>query len=233
MALPVILSVPHAGLRVPEEAAPYCRLGPRDIIKDGDEGADAIFALASRVAAHVTTDIARAIVDVNRSPDDRTADGVVKTHTCHGVPVYQPQPPEAVVRTLLSRYYHPYHERLRGFDESAARVGIDCHTMCAIGPPIGPDPGAERPAACLSNGEGTCPEAWLSALAECLSRALGEPVAINHPFRGGYIIREHAARLPWLQLEISRAPFLSLEEKREAIGDALEAWCRVIAASAG
>ena len=39
MRLPILLSVPHAGLRVPAEAEPYCCLARDEIIADGDEGA--------------------------------------------------------------------------------------------------------------------------------------------------------------------------------------------------
>ena len=43
----------------------------------------------------------------------------------------------------------------------------------------------------------------------------GNNVSVNHPFRGGYITRTHASELPWIQLEISRAPFMNNQEKRE------------------
>ena len=35
MTLPILLSVPHAGLGVPEEVRRYCVLTPRQIEKDG------------------------------------------------------------------------------------------------------------------------------------------------------------------------------------------------------
>ena len=37
MRLPMLVSVPHAGLRVPEEATPYCRLSHEEIVADGGE----------------------------------------------------------------------------------------------------------------------------------------------------------------------------------------------------
>ena len=43
MKLPLLLSVPHAGLQVPPEAASYCVLTPRQIEEDGDEGAAEIY----------------------------------------------------------------------------------------------------------------------------------------------------------------------------------------------
>jgi formiminoglutamase len=63
MTLPLIISVPHAGLAVPQETRDYCALTPEQILADSDEGAAEIYDLKSEVAVHITTDIARAVVD--------------------------------------------------------------------------------------------------------------------------------------------------------------------------
>ncbi|HXV64150.1 MAG TPA: N-formylglutamate amidohydrolase [Vicinamibacteria bacterium] len=229
MTLPLLLSVPHAGTRVPPEAEPYCILTPREVVEDGDVGAREIYDLASEVEAFHTTDVARAIVDLNRAVDDFRQDGVVKTHTCWNVPVYRDFPPREVVTELLDRYYHPYHARLRHLATSTdVKLGIDCHTMAPYGPPVGPDPGIERPRACLSNGEGTCPRAWIEAMREAFHRTIGPSVKINHPFQGGFITRTHAAELPFVQLEMSRAPFRTDGEKRAAVLEALREFCEVV-----
>ena len=34
---------------------------------------------------------------------------------------------------------------------------------------------------------------------------------------GGYITRTHAAEMPWIQIELSRSPFLSDGEKRRRV----------------
>lgn len=214
MKLPLLISVPHAGLTVPEEAAPYCTLTPSQISEDGDGGAAEIYALEDECEAFVTTGVARAIVDLNRREDDRRRDGVVKTHTCWGIPVYDPFPPEGIVRRLLQRYYHPYHARLRRLAGTGLLLGIDCHTMAATGPPEGPDPGDVRPLLCLGSGEGTLPRQWLAALSESLAWSFGTAPSLNVPFAGGYITRSHSAEMPWVQLEISRATFLPPREKR-------------------
>jgi formiminoglutamase len=227
--LPLLLSVPHGGLEVPEEAQPYCVLTPEQIREDGDEGARQIYDLEQEVAGFVTTDVARAIVDMNREPDDRRPDGVVKTHTCWDVPVYDPFPPEEVVEKLLARHYHPYHERLRSLAFSGVLLGLDGHTMAASAPPIGPDPGSRRPPLCLSNADGTCPAGWFELLATCLEGSFRLPVARNRPFRGGFIIRSHAAELPWVQLELSRAPFLPAEKKKDLVLAALREFSQGIA----
>jgi formiminoglutamase len=218
--LPFLLSVPHGGLRVPPEAERYCILTEEEIARDGDEGAAAVYALDSEVESLVRTDVARAIVDMNRAEDDRRKDGVVKTHTCWDVPVYDPTPPERVFQELIEHYHRPYHARLRDESVRDLALAIDCHTMAAVGPPVGPDPGQQRPAACLSNAGKTCPESWLRALAAALEETLEREVRRNDPFRGGYITRTYAELMPWAQLELSRGPFLSEAQKRERVLEA-------------
>lgn len=226
MTLPLLLSVPHAGFVVPGEVKELCLLGKNDIFKDGDEGAAEIYLpLENQVAALVTTDIARAIIDMNRAEDDRRKDGVVKTHTCWDVPIYSEPLSHELTETLLARYYRPYHQELDRLAENVI-AGIDCHTMAAVGPPVGPDAGKKRPFACLSNGDGTCPDSWLVSLAEIMEKNLEAPVAMNTPFAGGYIIRHHAEKIPWIQMELSRAPLLSNSEKRQLILESLKTWLK-------
>ncbi|UCF79152.1 MAG: N-formylglutamate amidohydrolase [Candidatus Eiseniibacteriota bacterium] len=226
MKLPLLLSVPHAGLTIPPEAKPYCRLTSDDVMRDSDEGAAQIYNLAEHVDRFVTTDVARAIVDLNRAESDRTADGVVKTHTCWSVKVYDCFPPEEVVEQLLCLYYRPYHERLEeGYIESV-RLGLDCHTMAQVGPPVGPDAGKARPLVCLGDARGTTlPAGWMDCLTGCFLRAFDGDVKVNEPFAGGYITRTHGKRRPWVQVELSREPSFSMDEKRERVLRALEEFC--------
>jgi formiminoglutamase len=120
------------------------------------------------VEAFCTSGIARAIVDMNRAVDDFRKDGVIKTHTCYDVRVYKEFPSRKLIEQLLTKYYHPYHQKLERLTNTEnIVVGIDCHTMAAVGPPIGPDAGKSRPLVCLSNADGTCPDDWLTELAQC------------------------------------------------------------------
>jgi formiminoglutamase len=228
MKLPILVSVPHAGTMMPDEVKHVTRIAGDDIIKDGDEQAAEIYLpLRDHVAQLVTTDIARAFVDLNREPDDFRKDGVIKTHTCWDVPIYDSAPDDEVVAKLLQRYYSPYHEKLKELALAGdVRVGVDCHTMVAHGPPVGPDPGQPRPAACVSDAEGTCDRSWTEELVRELAEVLGGEVRINDPFKGGYITRKHASELPWLQLEISRGDFASVEEKAFAVRKAMRNWSK-------
>lgn len=226
MTLPLLLSVPHAGLTVPSEVENLCLLTKKEIIEDGDEGAAEIYLpLQDQVFALVTTAVARAIVDMNRAADDRRKDGVIKTHTCWDVQIYRDLLSEAVITELMKIYYKPYHESLTNYARHVT-CGIDCHTMAAQGPPVGPDTGKERPAVCISDADGTCPKEWIISLADCLKKVFEKDISINHPFKGGYIIRSHAKELPWIQIELSRAPFYSYQEKSFRVLEALKDLCK-------
>ena len=86
--------------------------------------------------------------------------------------------------------------------------------------------GMERPAICISNADDTCPKEWITSLADCFKKVFEKDVSINRPFKGGYIIRSHAKELPWIQIELSRVPFFSNEEKSFRVLEALKDWCR-------
>ena len=225
--LPLLISVPHAGLRVPQEVEDICVLSIDDIVKDGDEYAAAIYCpLKLNVAAFLTTDIARAIVDLNRAEDDFRKDGVIKTHTCWNVSVYREYPSAEMIEVLLAKYHRPYHDRLKSLAKTGVVLGVDCHTMAGIAPPVAPDPGKERPAVNLGDANGSLPAKWRDSLMECFQQAFGgHSVTLNDPFSGGFITRSHAAELPWIQVELSRAFYMSNEEKAVCVREALRSWC--------
>lgn len=227
MKLPILASVPHAGIEVPPEVAHLNLLNRDQIVEDGDYGASRIYAIEDIVTAFVTTSIARAYVDLNRAIDDRRADGVVKTETIYRVPIYRRPLQHSVIELLLQKYYVPYHMRLSR-SIGGCVLGIDCHTMAAVAPPISRDAGTARPFICLSNGSRSCSDDWVALMRDCLERAFGVDVSLNYPFKGGYIIRHHAGELPWMQLELSRADFMPLEEKRRCLLAAFRAWSRSI-----
>lgn len=243
--LPLVLSIPHGGLQVPAEVEGELNATEHDILADGDAHTAELYDLEAQVKHSVTARVARAIVDLNRAPDDRppdNPDGVVKTQTVHGVTLYRRPLPDAVAEELIRRYHAPYHERLEALaHQGDVVVGIDCHSMLAQPPPGFRDP-APRPSFCVSNAEGrTAPDAHVTALCDALRTAFRLPadeVRANDPFLGGYIVRRHGAgAVPWLQLEINRAMYLDpdtlhplpgLAEMRDGLLEALTEFARRI-----
>lgn len=224
--LPLLISVPHAGLDLPPAIAPFCLLTPDQIREESDGGARTIYGFADQVRGYLSTETARIIVDLNRSPRDRRPHGVIKQRTFHDAPVYRQTVPDRLVKQLLKDHYYPYHRRLRSMIASGGfLLGVDCHTMAGIGPALAPDPGQKRPWVCLSNGHGgTCPTAWFEGLARALESCFDGNVALNQPYAGGYITCHYGQFMPWVQIELSREPFMSDGEKREQVLAGLRLW---------
>lgn len=224
--LPLFLSIPHAGLRIPPEVAPLCLLTPRQIEVDGDEGAAEIYSFTNQVRGHLSTEIARVAVDLNRDEADRRPDGVVKQTTIWNEPVYSQPLSETLIEQLLDRYYRPYHRQLREAINRSHLLAIDCHTMAEFGPPLSPDPGTRRPMICLGDDHGrTCPAGWMKILYSSFEQQFPNSVQINQPFAGGFITRNHGRHHPWVQLEVSRSQDLTNVEKKQRIVRALESFC--------
>jgi N-formylglutamate deformylase len=245
MALPILISIPHGGSETPPEVVERVIATPAEIFEDGDAFTREIYDLGDRVAHVQSARIARAFVDLNRAEDDRppeNRDGVVKTATCFDRPVYSTPLDLATTELLLGRYHRPYHAGLAEATRHAgAALGLDCHSMAALPPPVAPDAGRPRPLFCLSNAEGrTCDPDVVARLAGCLAEAFDCPpheVAVNQPFKGGYIVQRHGRNpLPWIQVEMNRSLYLArpwfdgarrlvdperLRELRERFGKAL------------
>jgi len=227
--LPLFVSIPHAGTQVPSEVMDRCIFSQQDILADYDAGAILIYSsLEEYVSGFCAADIARSVVDLNRAPDDIGGDGVIKSHTCWNVPVYRKFPDQRLITALLENHYFPYHEKLSaGGTSNSIKLGIDCHTMSEVGPPVGPDPGRKRPLVCISNADGTCPQEWIRGLAECFAEVFKQEITINTPFRGGYITRKHSAEMFWLQIEISRTDLYSFKFKSDCLLEGLINFCRI------
>ena len=219
--LPILLSIPHGGTTIPAELKDRIILSTEDMFDDGDAFTREIFDLKHRVSQVVTSDIARAFVDLNRDPIDlppRNPDGVVKSHTCYGREIYKKDcaPDSKLIDTLLGKYYYPYHDRIAEIldnQQKSLKLALDCHSMAGMGPNIGPDPGQRRPLICLGNRNGqTCSPDIINHLARCFKEefALKESdISINQPFSGGFITQTYGGNpIPWIQVEISRYLYL-------------------------
>lgn len=155
--LPLIISVPHSGYKVPGELKKFCILDLPSILRDADTWAEHLYDLKNHAPAYFHFKIARAIIDLNRAADDRppqNPDGVVKTVTVDGDPVWKdPGGLDAEqVEFLLHQYYYPYHKHLAlASEKRGIKLGLDCHTMLEVAPQSSSCPGEKRPLVCLSN----------------------------------------------------------------------------------
>ncbi|HOI57397.1 MULTISPECIES: N-formylglutamate amidohydrolase [unclassified Methanoculleus] len=223
---PFLVSIPHGGVSVPPEVRSLVNLSREEIIFNSDPHTRLLYGFDNAVETLIDFDLSRIFVDTNRAPYDyppRVQDGVVKVITQDGTPVFRKGrvPGRELIGLLLQNYYHPFHGRLaRALDTLPIRIAFDCHSMLPRSPPVRMDVGRERPLFCLSNrGDRygnplkkgalvTCPPEWLQALARSFQAEFdGEGrVAMNDPFRGGFISVAHyrRTRIPWVQVEINR-----------------------------
>lgn len=218
--LPCLITVPHGGTRVPDFLAGRFILSPKDLFDDIDPCTRDIYALSERVSAWKDTDIARPVVDLNRDENDRppaNPDGVVKTHTCFNVPVYDPAQPldHALAEKLIAKFHRPFHAFVETTlkTHTDLRIAFDCHTMSEFAPPISSDAGKPRPTFSLGTRFGeTCPDAIANALAKSLMQVFdlpGKEVTLNQPFAGGHITRTYGNKpIPWIQIEMNRKLYL-------------------------
>ena len=223
--LPLLVSVPHGGYAIPAEISPFVNLDFKDIFYDSDPFTRIIYSFKDYVYSYHDSDIARAVVDLNRSAVDlppENPDGVVKSHTVFNKKVYRDwqQPSHEKTQQLLDRYYYPYHHAIdKNMKDPALLCGLDCHTMLELNPDSANSSDKDRPFICLSNcgdnngnGEQTsCDQDLIQLLAECLREQFPEEadeIVLNTPFKGGHITRFHSRKMPWIQIELNRRAYL-------------------------
>lgn len=222
--LPVLISIPHGGLSVPDELKDKIVVEKKEIFEDIDPFTQQIYDPGDKVTAVFKTDIARTFIDLNRAPDDlppKNPDGVIKSHTCFGEIIYKDseQPDNPLITQMLDKYYYPFHnkiKRLIEINKNKIRLCLDCHTMAETGPVISPDKRMKRPLICLGNRFGeAAPNESIEKLRLSFVKIFKldeNQVTINNPFAGGFITRNYGnSPLPWIQVEMNRSLYLTSE----------------------
>jgi formiminoglutamase len=237
MKAPILVSIPHGGWKVAEEIKDIWALSEKDAFHDGDPYTSKIYNFSDRVEFQIVMEYFRAVVDLNRQPDDiapKNPDGVIKSHTCWNVPVYKENslPDETLKKLLLKKYYFPYHKEMgEQIKNPKFRLAVDCHSMAAKSPPIEADAGTIRPLICLGNlgdefgqiepvlNRVTCDPELIKFMAdefkilfqhEDLDIDPPDIATMNVPFNGGNITRRYGGQgVPFVQIEMSRALYLS------------------------
>lgn len=217
--LPFLITVPHGGTLIPDEVKTAACITAKDLFDDSDSFTNIIYEASNHIEAEITFDIARAFIDVSRAegalPPEWT-DGVIKNATCYMRPIYKAghEPDANLVERLLEKYYRPFHTSIKkALADTKIKIALDCHSMAAIAPAIAPDTG-KRPLFNLGDLNGSaCDPRVTELLKECFIEAfeLEEwDVAINQPFKGGYIARTYGNKpKPWIQIEMNRSLYLS------------------------
>lgn len=228
---PLVVSVPHAGLLIPDEARSTLAGDEELLRRDADLFVDRLWRRAPLLgAALLVGRVSRCILDLNRAPDDVDAQvcaplarlgqesprGLVWRLTTAGVPLLSGPLPAEELRRRVEYIHGPYHAALEALlEERRARFGfavlIDGHSMPSRGP-------SRRTAAVRRRadvvpgdlGGRSCAPALSAAVVEHF-RDEGLEVVCNDPYRGGYITHRHgrpAAGVHAIQIEVNRDLYL-------------------------
>lgn len=217
---PVLLSIPHGGREKPPELEEHLCISEKDLFDDSDPFVIEIYDLGDKVEKVISTNIARAFVDLNRSIRDlppENPDGLIKSSTCYQKPIYilGKEPDYSLREDLIQKYYRPYHKSIqKSLHDLDLQLCLDCHSMASVAPNISPDGNKKtRPLFCLSNQDGQSSSIQLIELfADCISKGFSidrKEISLNDPFHGGYITKTYGNNpIPWIQVEMNRNLYL-------------------------
>ncbi|WP_234854804.1 N-formylglutamate amidohydrolase [Paracoccus everestensis] len=231
----VIFGSPHSGRAYPDWFLEGTKLPPETLRSSEDAFVDRLIACApSFGAVTIRAQVPRAIVDLNRAPDEidplvvrgvprhplnqRTLAGlgVIPRVVSQGRAILERPIDRAEAERRIDAYWRPYHQALASLiAEARSRFGqailIDMHSMPhdALNHLHG-----ARPDMVLGNRHGLSAAAHVSDAIVTAIEAEGWRIRRNSPFAGAYICSAYGrpgANVHVVQLEIDRA--LYMDEK--------------------
>lgn len=218
---PLLISVPHAGIRIPPELMP--RMTPEALaVPDTDWHVEKLYAFAPTLGVTLlSANLSRYVIDLNRDPSGASLyPGLNTTELCptstfDEQPVYLPTqaPTTKEVAQRIEQYYLPYHEVLAAeLERIRAAHGfallLDGHSIRSEVPRFFE---GRLPDLNLGSADGQSADASVAQVAiEALRRS---PLSstVNGRFKGGYITRHFAAparEIHALQLEMAQACYM-------------------------
>jgi N-formylglutamate deformylase len=219
---PLMVSVPHAGTRVPDEIASRFSDAAKPV-PDTDWHVDMLYDFAAGLGATVLiAHYSRYVVDLNRPPDGqslypgRATTGLVPVDTFEGEPIYEgdidPDVSEVVGR--VDGYWRPYHavlerELTRLRDLHGHAVLWDAHSIASRVPCLFD---GLLPDFNLGTNDGaSCDPDLADAVLTRAEAAEDYTTVLNGRFKGGYITRRYGDPengIHAIQLEQSQRTYL-------------------------
>jgi N-formylglutamate deformylase len=251
-ALPVLVEVPHAGLRVPEEVRALLSVDDRALLRDADTWVDALVAdVVSRGATLLTARCSRYVVDLNRDEGDHDPGsvegsaqpkgaaprGVIWRESADGAPALRRPLTREEFARRIARYHRPYHRALeRELEAMRARHGaavlLCAHSMPAMGrAQLGHARRRRADVVPGTRGRSTAAGSLIDAV-DAHFRAAGLSVRHDDPYRGGATTQRYgrpATGVHAIQVELNRDLYMD-ERTLTARPDAM-AWMRSLYAS--
>ncbi len=221
--VPLLVSVPHDGQRVPDRIAARMTEAARTM-PDTDWHVQRLYDFAGELGAGVLAAThSRYVVDLNRDPTGAAlypgADNteIVPTTLFDREPIYRPgnAPDASEIAARITTYWRPYHDKLAAeIDRIRARSGFavvfDAHSIRSQVPRFFD---GTLPDLNFGTASGASADPGLAARAfRVLDTADGYSAVLDGRFTGGYITRQYGAPgedVHTLQLELSQRTYMN------------------------
>lgn len=224
--VPLLISVPHDGRRVPDDiAAQMTEAG--QALPDTDWHVARLYEFATELgAATIIADYSRYVVDLNRPADDaalyegRLATGLCPTQTFAGLDIYK----GAVTIDIQQRvrdYWQPYHDKIQTTlgalrAEHGYALLWDAHSIASQVPSLFD---GELRVLNIGTWDGrSCGRPVADAAADIADTSPYDAV-LNGRFKGGYITRHYGQPeqgIHALQLELAQRAYMDEATTRYA-----------------
>lgn len=235
--IPVLIAVPHAGRTYPGNLRSAMRNPDLTALKLEDRYADRLGAAVARETGAwlLVANAPRAMIDLNRAPDDvdwdmfsredrpgevdhatsrraRSGLGLIPRRIPGIGEVWKRRHREEDLAGRIAGVHEPYHAALgESLERIRARWGkallLDLHSM----PPIPPRAGTKPAEFVLGDRFGAACHGGLVASAFSYFHEQNRAVAHNRPYSGGYVLQRHGAPesgFHAVQLEVDRSVYL-------------------------
>jgi len=227
--VPIVISVPHCGLEIPEELKGDYVDYQLESLDDADWFVHDLYNFASEMGITVIyAKYHRWLIDLNRDVksvplynDGRLITGLCSTTDFFGKPIYKEgkTPNQQEVDRRLTTYFWPYYSKVEALlDECKEEFGEvllwDAHSIRKLVPTIQKDP---FPDMILGNDNLTT--ASQKVINTAFNQLAEGEYQINHntPFKGGHITRYFGNpenNINALQLEMNKVLYMDDEEIR-------------------
>lgn len=220
-SVPLLISVPHDGRRVPDDIASLMTTVGRSL-PDTDWHVGRLYDFATQLGAcMIIAEHSRYVVDLNRPADDaalyegQLATGLCPTHTFAGEDIYED---DVLIDTQqrVSQYWQPYHDKIDAvLQELRAAHGYallwDAHSITSSVPSLFD---GQLPVLNIGTWDGRSCSAAIANVVASVATASPYDEVFNGRFKGGYITRHYGRPeqdIHAIQLELAQRAYMDEE----------------------